>query len=89
VLSQVQSGRSYFEHFWNDVAAARTRSVPEGDRRMYTVASARPGGRRAGIENFGAFERDAQEFARFAPTPVPMPMPVLTGERASGDVLIQ
>jgi pimeloyl-ACP methyl ester carboxylesterase len=81
--------RIYFEHFWNDFAADRTRSVPEGDRRIYTAAYARPGGMRAGFENFRAFEQDAQDFARFAQTPLPMPMLVLTGERASGDFLIQ
>ena len=81
--------RIYFEHFWNDFAADRTRSVPEGDRRIYTDAYARPGGMRAGFEVFRAFERDAQDFARFAQTPLPMPMLVLTGEKASGDFLIQ
>jgi len=81
--------RIYFEHFWNDFAADRTRSVPEGDRRIYTDAYARPGGMRAGFEVFRAFERDAQDFARFAQTPLPMPMLVLTGEKASGDFLIE
>jgi len=81
--------RIYFEHFWNDFAADRTRSVPEGDRRIYTDAYARPGGMRAGFEIFRAFERDAQDFARFAQTPLPMPMLVLTGEKASGDFLIE
>ena len=81
--------RIYFEHFWNDFAADRTRSVPEGDRRIYADAYARPGGMRAGFEIFRAFERDAQDFARFAQTPLPMPMLVLTGEKASGDFLIQ
>ncbi len=81
--------RIYFEHFWNDFAADRTRSVPEGDRRIYTDAYARPGGMRAGFEIFRAFERDAQDFARFARTPLPMPMLVLTGEKASGDFLIE
>ena len=81
--------RIYFEHFWNDFAADRTRSVPEGDRRIYTDAYARPGGMRAGFEVFRAFERDAQDFARFARTPLPMPMLVLTGEKASGDFLIE
>jgi len=81
--------RIYFEHFWNDFAADRTRSVPEGDRRIYTDAYARPGGMRAGFEVFRAFERDAQDFARFARTPLPTPMLVLTGEKASGDFLIQ
>jgi pimeloyl-ACP methyl ester carboxylesterase len=81
--------RIYFEHFWNDFAADRTRSVPESDRRLYTAAYARPGGMRAGFELFRAFERDAQDFARFAQTLLPMPMLVLTGEKASGDFLIQ
>ena len=81
--------RIYFEHFWNDFAADRTRSVPEGDRRIYTDAYARPGGMRAGFEVFRAFERDAQDFARFAQTPLPMPMLVLTGEKASGEFLIE
>src|SRR5947209_12431770 len=81
--------RIYLEHFWNDFAADRTRSVPEGDRRIYADAYARPGGMRAGFEIFRAFERDAQDFARFAQTPLPMPMLVLTGEKASGDFLIQ
>jgi pimeloyl-ACP methyl ester carboxylesterase len=81
--------RIYFEHFWNDFAADRTRSVPERDRQIYTEAYARPGGMRAGFEVFRAFERDAEEFGRFAQTPLSMPMLVLTGEKASGDVLIR
>ncbi|MGH8523140.1 MAG: alpha/beta fold hydrolase, partial [Gammaproteobacteria bacterium] len=65
------------------------RSVPERDRQVYTKAYARPGGMRAGFEIFRAFERDAQDFARFAQTPLAMPMLILTGEKASGDFLIQ
>jgi pimeloyl-ACP methyl ester carboxylesterase len=81
--------RIYFEHFWNDFAADPKHSVPERDRRIYAKAYARPGGMRAGFEYFHAFEQDAKEFARFAQTPLPMPMLVLTGEKASGDFLIQ
>ena len=81
--------RIYFEHFWNDFAADRTRSVPEGDRRFYAREYARPGRMRAGFEVFRAFEKDAEDFAGFAKTPLPMPMLVLTGEKASGDFLIQ
>jgi pimeloyl-ACP methyl ester carboxylesterase len=44
---------------------------------------------RAGSEYFRAFEQDAKELARFAQTPLPMPMLVLTGDKASGDFLIQ
>ena len=81
--------RIYFEHFWNDFAADARHSVPERDRRIYAKAYARPGGMRAGFEYFRTFEKDAQDFARFAQTPLRMPMLVLAGEKASGDSLIQ
>jgi pimeloyl-ACP methyl ester carboxylesterase len=81
--------RIYFEHFWNDFAANPAHSVPERDRRFYAKAYARPGGMRAGFEYFRAFEKDAEEFARFAQKPLPMPMLVLTGEKASGEFLIE
>jgi len=81
--------RTYFEHFWNDFAADRTHSIPERDRRLYTKAYSQPGHMRAGFEVFRAFEQDAKDFARFAQTPLPMPMLVLTGEKASGEFLIQ
>src|SRR6202161_1927614 len=81
--------RIYFEHFWNDFAANPKHSVPERDRRIYAKAYARPGGMRAGFEYFRAFEQDAKDFASFARKPLPMPMLVLTGEKASGEFLIQ
>jgi pimeloyl-ACP methyl ester carboxylesterase len=81
--------RIYFEHFWNDFAADPKHSVPERDRRIYAKAYARPGGMRAGFEYFRAFEKDAQDFARFAQIPLLMPMLVMTGEKASGEFLIQ
>ncbi|MBI2679471.1 MAG: alpha/beta hydrolase [Candidatus Solibacter usitatus] len=81
--------RIYFEHFWNDFAANPKHSVSERDRRIYAKAYARPGGMRAGFEYFRAFEKDAEDFARLAQKPLAMPMLVLTGEKASGDFLIQ
>jgi pimeloyl-ACP methyl ester carboxylesterase len=81
--------RTYFEHFWNDFAADRNHSVPEADRQLYAKVYGRPGGMRAGFEVFRAFERDAEDFARFALQPLTMPMLVLTGEKASGDGLIR
>jgi pimeloyl-ACP methyl ester carboxylesterase len=81
--------RIYFEHFWNDFAADPAHSVPERDRRIYTKAYARRGGMRAGFEYFRAFEKDAEDFACFAKKRLTMPMLVLTGEKASGDFLIQ
>ncbi len=81
--------RIYFEHFWNDFAADPVHSVPERDRRIYAKAYARPGGMRAGFEYFHAFEKDAEDFARLAKKRLQMPMLVLTGEKASGEFLIQ
>jgi pimeloyl-ACP methyl ester carboxylesterase len=80
--------RIYFEHFWNDFAADKTHSIPEADRKLYAAAYAREGGMRAGFEVFKAFEKDAADFAGFAKTPLTIPMLVLTGQRASGPVLI-
>src|SRR5258708_4741544 len=81
--------RIYFEHFWNDFAANPKHSVPERDRRIYAKAYGRPARMRAGFEYFRAFEKDAQDFAAFAKTLLPMPLLVLTGEKASGEGLIQ
>lgn len=81
--------RIYFEHFWNDFAADRARSLSEADRQFYAAAYAQPGGMRAGFEYFKNFERDADDFARLAATPLPMPMLVLSGEKAGGSFLIE
>ena len=81
--------RIYFEHFWNDFAADRKHSVPEADRRFYAKTYAQPGAMRAGFEVFRNFEQDAKDFAHFAETKLTMPMLILTGEKASGDFLIE
>jgi len=80
--------RLYFEHFWNDFAADKTKSVPEPDRRIYAAAYARADGMRAGFEYFRSFEQDAKHFATFSATKLNMPFLVLTGEKASGTFLI-
>ncbi len=81
--------RIYFEHFWNDFAADRNKSVSERDRRIYAKAYAQPGAMRAGFEVFRAFEQDSKDFADFAKTMLTMPMLVLSGEKAGGEFLIQ
>jgi pimeloyl-ACP methyl ester carboxylesterase len=81
--------RIYLEHFWNDFAADRKRSVPEADRRLYAKAYAQPGAMRAGFEYFRNFERDAEDFARMGHTRLTMPMLVLSGEKAGGTFLIE
>jgi pimeloyl-ACP methyl ester carboxylesterase len=81
--------RIYFEHFWNDFAADPKHSVSEADRQFYTTEYAQAGAMRAGFEVFRAFAQDAEDFAQFAKTKLTMPMLVLTGEKASGEFLIQ
>jgi pimeloyl-ACP methyl ester carboxylesterase len=81
--------RIYFEHFWNDFAADPKHSVPEQDRRFYARAYAQPGAMRAGFEVFRAFEKDAKDFAELAQNKLTIPMLVLTGEKASGNFLIE
>ncbi len=81
--------RIYFEHFWNDFAADPKKSVSEADRQLYAAAYAKNEGMRAGFEYFRAFEQDAKDFASFSKTKLTMPMLVLTGEKASGNFLIE
>jgi pimeloyl-ACP methyl ester carboxylesterase len=80
--------RLYFEHFWNDFAADKTKSVTEADRRFYAKEYAKPGHMKAGMAYFQAVEQDARDFAGFAKTPLAMPMLVLSGEKAGGEFLI-
>ncbi|MBV8034803.1 alpha/beta hydrolase [Roseateles sp.] len=88
---QLVAGREriYFEHFWNDFAADRAHSLSEADRQFYTAAYAQPGGMKAGFGYFKAFEQDAADFAGFARVKLQQPMLVLTGEKASGNFLIE
>src|SRR6058998_2900867 len=81
--------RVYLEHFWNDFAADRTHSVPEADRQIYAKDFAQPGAIHAGFEYFRNFERDAQDFAQLGATRLGIPVLVLTGEKASGEFLIE
>ncbi|MGM9483472.1 alpha/beta fold hydrolase [Roseateles sp. NT4] len=88
---QLVAGREriYFEHFWNDFAADKARSLSEADRQFYTAAYAQPGGMKAGFGYFKAFEQDAADFDGFAQVKLQQPMLVLTGEKASGTFLIE
>ena len=81
--------RIYFDHFWNDFAADKTRSVPEADRIAYTTACARPGRMRAGWAYFASFPQTAKDFARLAQTRLGMPVLVIGGEESLGEVLAQ
>src|SRR2546426_11639231 len=79
--------RTYFEHFWNNFAADKTRSIPEADRKAYTAAYARPGRMRAGWAYFVSFPQAAKDFAELSQTKLPMPLLVIGGEKANGQAL--
>ena len=79
--------RIYFEHFWNNFAADRKRSIPEKDRKAYAVAYARPGRMRAGWAYFVSFQQAAKDFAEFAQTRLTMPVLSIGGEKSLGEAL--
>ena len=81
--------RTYFEHFWNDFAADKTRSIPSADRAAYTAAYARPGRMRAGWAYFVSFPKTAKDFARLAERKLTMPVLAIGGARANGEALAQ
>lgn len=79
--------RTYFEHFWNDFAADKTRSIPEEQRRAYAAAYARPGRMAAGFAYFESFLETAGEFSKFASTHLRMPLLSIGGEKSLGVAL--
>ena len=81
--------RIYFEHFWNDFAADKNRSIPEADRKAYTAAYSRPGRMRAGWAYFVSFQKAARDFAVLAETKLTMPVLAVGGEKANGEALGQ
>jgi pimeloyl-ACP methyl ester carboxylesterase len=81
--------RTYCEHFWNNFAADKTRSLPEVDRAAYTAAYARPGRMRAGWAYFVSFQQAARDFAELSKTKLTMPVLAIGGEKANGALLGQ
>jgi len=81
--------RTYFEYFWNDLAADKTRSIPEADRQEYTAAYSRPGRMRAAWAYFVSFQQAAKDFAELSRTKVTMPVLSIAGEKSMGEVLGQ
>jgi len=79
--------RTYFEFFWNDFAADKTKSLPEADRAAYAAAYARPGRMHAGWEYFVSFQKAAKDFAELSKTKLTMPVLAIGGEKANGTVL--
>ncbi len=81
--------RTYFEFFWNDFAADKTKSLPEADRAAYAAAYARPGRMHAGWEYFVSFQQAAKDFAELSKTKLTMPVLAIGGDKANGKVLAE
>jgi pimeloyl-ACP methyl ester carboxylesterase len=81
--------RTYYEHYWNDFAADKTRSIPEVDRKIYAAVYARPGRMRAGWAYFVSFQQAAKDFAQLSQTKLTMPVLSIGGEKSLGDFLGQ
>jgi len=77
----------YFAYFWNDLAADKTRSLPEADREAYVAAYGRPGRMHAGWAYFAAWPQTAKDFARLAQTKLTIPVLSIAGEQASAGAL--
>jgi pimeloyl-ACP methyl ester carboxylesterase/quercetin dioxygenase-like cupin family protein len=81
--------RIYFEHFWNDFAADKAKSIPETDRRAYAAAYARPGRMRAAWAYFVSFQQAAKDFERLSRNKLTMPVLSIGGDKANGHALGQ
>ena len=81
--------RIYFEHFWNDFAADKKRSLSKADRAAYTAAYARPGRMRAGWAYFVSFGQTAKDFAQLSQMKLSMPALAIGGDKAYGEFLGQ
>jgi pimeloyl-ACP methyl ester carboxylesterase len=81
--------RLYFDYYWNDFAADKTRSLPEADRKAYAAAYARPGRMRAGWSYFVSFQQAAKDFAQLSETKLTMPVLAIGGEKSLGEFLGQ
>jgi pimeloyl-ACP methyl ester carboxylesterase len=81
--------RTYFEYFWNDLAADKNHSIPEADRKAYTAAYSRPGRMHAGWAYFVSFQQAAKDFAQLSQTKLTMPVLTIGGDKSLGDALGQ
>jgi pimeloyl-ACP methyl ester carboxylesterase len=81
--------RTYFDYFWDDFAADKTHSIPEGARQAYAMAYARPGRMHAGWAYFVSFLQAAKDFAQLSQTKLTMPVLSIGGDKANGVALGQ
>src|SRR6476469_1237113 len=79
--------RTYFEYFWNVLAADKTRSIPEPERQAYTEAYSRPSRMRAAWAYFASWPQLAKDFAQLSQTRLTVPVLSIGGEKSLGNEL--
>jgi pimeloyl-ACP methyl ester carboxylesterase len=79
--------RTYFEYFWNVLAADKNHSIPEADRKAYAEAYAKPGRMRAAWAYFASWPQLAKDFAQLSQTKLTMPVLSIGGEKSLGKEL--
>lgn len=81
--------RTYFEYFWNVLAADKAHSLPEPDRKAYIEAYSKPGRMRAGWAYFASWPQLAKDFAQLSQTKLTMPVLSIGGEKSLGNQLAE
>ena len=81
--------RTYFEYFWNVLAADKTHSIPDADRKAYTAAYSRPGRMHTAWAYFVSWPRLAKDFAQLSQTKLTMPVLSIGGEKSLGNQLAE
>jgi pimeloyl-ACP methyl ester carboxylesterase len=79
--------RIYFEYFWNILAADKTHSIPEPERKAYTEAYSKEGRMRAAWKYFGSWPQLAKDFAQLSQVKLTMPVLSIGGEKSLGSEL--
>src|SRR4029078_8722865 len=79
--------RTYFEYFWNVLAADKNHSIPEDDRKAYIEAYAKPGRMRAAWAYFASWPQLAKDFAQLSQTKLTMPVLSIGGDKSLGKEL--
>ena len=81
--------RTYFEYFWNVLAADKSRSIPETDRKAYTEAYSKPGRMRAAWAYFASWPQLAKDFNQLSQTKLTMPVLSIGGDKSLGNQLAE
>src|ERR1700722_1643927 len=79
--------QTYFAYFWNDLAADKTRPIPEEASKAYISAYSRPSSMHARVTYFVSFQQAAKDFAQLSQTRLTMPVLTIGGDKSLGDAL--